>query len=132
VGIELGARIIFAVCGAALFLIILEFIRRGYIKEKYILVWLPFACILLLFSTFPSILVQLSRAVHLHYMTAVVLCTVVYFTVVLVYMTARLSRLREDVKSISQSVALLGESVRELRAEGDRGKEKERGDSGPK
>jgi membrane-bound ClpP family serine protease len=129
-GIQLGARIIFAACGIALFLIILECIRRGFIKEKYILVWLPFGCILLLFGIFPSILVRLSGAMHLHYMTIVVLCTIIYFTVVLVYMTARLSRLREDLKSVSQSITLIGETVRELRAEID-GRERVRRDSVP-
>lgn len=105
--IELGAQIIIGVCGLTLAGIIVECIRRGLIKEKYVLLWLPFAVVLMGFGVFPVLLMRLSRAVHLHYITVVVLCMIVLFTGLLLYMTIRLSRLREDVKTLAQELALI-------------------------
>jgi hypothetical protein len=105
--IALGARIIVATCGLTLALVIFECIRRGLIKEKYVLLWLPFAVVLVFFGLFPGVLLWISMQMHLHYITVIMLCLIFLFTCMLLYTTIRISRLREDVKALAQEIALL-------------------------
>lgn len=101
-----SARITFGLCSLALLGIILAMIRRGSIKEKYALLWLPLGFGFLVTSLFPELLVRISNRIHLHYMTVVVLGVIVLFTTILLYFTARLSQLREEVKSLAQAIAI--------------------------
>jgi hypothetical protein len=101
------ARVIFGACALALLAVIVGLIRRGAIKEKYALLWLPLGSAFFFVSVFPEILVRFSARVHLHYMTVVVLGVIVVYTNILLYFTARMSQLREDVKKLSQEIALI-------------------------
>jgi hypothetical protein len=104
--IMLSARLIFGLCALALVAVILAMIRKNAIKEKYALLWLPLGAGFLVMSCFPELLIDFSASVHLHYMTVVVLGIIVVFTNILLYFTARLSQLREDVKKLAQELAL--------------------------
>jgi hypothetical protein len=101
-----SARITFGLCALALMAVIIAMIRRGAIKEKYALLWLPLGFGFLVLSVFPELLVRFSTRIQLHYMTVVVLGVIVLFTNILLYFTARLSRLREDVKMLAQELAI--------------------------
>ncbi len=105
-GIEMSARLIFGLCSLGLVSIIVVMIRRNAIREKYALLWLPLGIGLLTLSFFPEILVGFSSRVHLHYMTVVVMGVIFLFTNILLYFTVRISQLREDVKKLSQEIAL--------------------------
>jgi hypothetical protein len=107
--IALLARIIFGFSGIILTALILLFIGKNSIKEKYSLLWLPLAFVFLLFGLFPNILIRISLLVHLHYITVVLLCVIFMFTCILLYLTARISSLREDVKKLAQDIALSNE-----------------------
>jgi hypothetical protein len=104
--IALPARIIFGATSIILTLCILFFILNNSIKEKYSLLWLPLACLFLVFGLFPNLLLWVSALVHLHYITVVLLCVIFIFTFILLYLTIRLSLLREDVKKLAQELAL--------------------------
>jgi hypothetical protein len=105
--IELPARLIFGACAFALAFAIAHLIRRGRIKEKYALLWVPVGATFSFFGIFPQTLVWISARAGLHYITVVLLCVIVAFTFILLYFTARLSQLREDVKNLAQEMALL-------------------------
>jgi hypothetical protein len=105
-GIQMSARLIFGLCSLGLVSIIMIMIRRNAIREKYALLWLPLGVGLLALSVFPEILVMFSARVHLHYMTVVVMGVIFLFTNILLYFTVRISQLREDVKKLSQEIAL--------------------------
>jgi hypothetical protein len=104
--IELPARIIFAVTSIILTGFILFFISNSSIKEKYSLLWLPLAFLFLLFGLFPNLLIKISTLVHLHYITVVLICIIFIFTCILLYLTIRLSSLREDVKKLAQEISI--------------------------
>jgi hypothetical protein len=106
-GILASTRIVFALSALALLAVIVALIRRGSIKEKYALLWLPLGLAFLGVSVFPEILVRISARVHLHYMTLVVLGVIVVYTNILLYFTARMSQMREDLKKLSQEIALI-------------------------
>jgi hypothetical protein len=104
--IALPARIVFGITSILLTGFILFFIGNNSIKEKYSLLWLPLAFLFLLFGLFPNLLLWISKIVHLHYITVVLLCIIFVFTCILLYLTIRLSSLREDVKKLAQEIAL--------------------------
>lgn len=101
-----SARITFGLCALALLAVIVSMIRNGSIKEKYALLWLPLGTGFLILSVFPELLVRFSTRIQLHYMTVVVLGVIVLFTNILLYFTARLSQMREDIKKLAQEVAI--------------------------
>jgi hypothetical protein len=105
--ITITARIIFGVTSIILTGFILYFIGNNSIKEKYSLLWLPLALLFLFFGLFPNFLVKISSLVHLHYITVVLLCIIFIFTCMLLYLTIRLSSLREDVKRLAQEISII-------------------------
>jgi hypothetical protein len=104
--VQPGARLVFGICFLAIMGIILAMIRMNAVREKYILLWLPLGLGFFGLSLFPGLLVVFSARIHLHYMTVVVLGVIVVFTNILLFLTMRLSQLREDVKSLAQEIAL--------------------------
>ena len=104
--IEISARILFACCALVLLLGVLQMIRKGSIKEKHSLLWIPLSLLFAMVCFFPSSLVWISQKMHLHYITVVVLCVIVAFTLILLYFTMKLSQLREDVQKLAQTIAL--------------------------
>ena len=104
--IQPGARSIFGLCFLAIMGVILLMIRKNAVREKYILLWLPLGLGFFGLSLFPELLVAFSARLHLHYMTVVVLGVILVFTNILLFLTMRLSQLREDVKSLAQEIAL--------------------------
>ncbi len=107
--LELSARLIFAGCALLVTAGILVPIRNGDIKEKYALLWLPLGIFFMVFGSFPSMLLWVSHRVHLHYITVVLLCVIIVFTYILLYITMRLSQMREDMKRLAQELALIKE-----------------------
>ena len=105
-GIQFSARVVFGLCSLGLLAAILTMVRHNAIKEKYALLWLPLGFAFLMTSLFPELLLKFSARMHLHYMTVVVLCVIVVFTNILLYFTVKMSQLREDVKKLSQEIAL--------------------------
>jgi Uncharacterized conserved protein (DUF2304) len=104
--ITVPARIIFGITSLLLTGFILFFIGNNAIKEKYSILWLPLAFLFLVFGLVPNLLLWVSNLVHLHYITVVLLCVIFIFTCILLYLTIRLSSLREDVKRLAQEIAL--------------------------
>lgn len=112
--IYLSTRLTFGLCSLALIAVILWMCRKNVIKEKYALLWLPLGLGFFVAGVFPELLLWISGALHLHYMTVVVLGIILLFTNILLYFTMRMSQLREDVKRLSQELALT--QAREPRA----------------
>lgn len=104
--IYLSTRLTFGACSLALIAVILWMCRKNVIKEKYALLWLPLGLGFFVAGVFPELLLWLSASLHLHYMTVVVLGIILLFTNILLYFTMRMSQLREDVKKLSQELAL--------------------------
>ncbi|HUI90802.1 MAG TPA: DUF2304 domain-containing protein [Chitinivibrionales bacterium] len=104
--ITITARIIFGATSILITAFILYFIGNNSIKEKYSLLWLPLAFLFLFFGLFPNLLVKISSLIHLHYITVILLCVIFIFTCMLLYLTIRLSSLREDVKKLAQEISI--------------------------
>lgn len=110
--VAVPARIIFASSAFIIVVIVLELIRRGYLKEKYILLWLPISIIFAVFGLFPDLLIFISTLLNLHYITVVLLSIIIGFSFIMLYLTLRLSKLRDDVKSLSQDIAIIKQKLK--------------------
>ncbi|MEY8233416.1 DUF2304 domain-containing protein [Oscillospiraceae bacterium 50-16] len=102
------------------FLIVLKLLRRKTLNLKYTLLWLASGAIMLMLAVFPKILGWFAALVGIYDPTNA-LFAFVFFCVVIILLsiTAIVSKLNEKSKQIIQSIALLEKRVRELESESD-------------
>ena len=102
------------------FLIVLKLLRRKTLNLKYTLLWLASGAIMLMLAVFPKILGWFAALVGI-YDPTIALFAFMFFCVVIILLsiTAIVSKLNEKSKQIIQSIALLEKRVRELESESD-------------
>lgn len=100
------------------FLIVLKLLRRKTLNLKYTLLWLVSGVIMLALAMFPRILGWFAALVGIYDPTNA-LFAFMFFCVVIILMsiTAIVSKLNEKSKQVIQSVALLEQRIRELEEE---------------
>lgn len=93
---------------------VIELVRRGFLKERYALLWVASAGASFVIGLFPGIIEGLARLFHFQYLTvlfglyfAFTLALVLCFTIVI-------SRLSEKNRALTQEVALLAHAVDKL------------------
>lgn len=114
VEIQLVHRIGILGVSLLLMLLVLELVRRGWLKEKYALLWLGTAGASLLVGIFPHLIVAAANTFHFQYLT--VLFTVYFlFTLGLVMsFSVVISQLAERNRELTQELALLAHSVERI------------------
>ena len=102
---------------AVYFALLLHLLRKRSLNLKYTLLWLLSGCIMLLLAVFPGLLDSIAGVVGI-YEPANALFAVMFFCVIiiLVSLTAIVSKLSERVKRLAQSIALLDAKTRETDA----------------
>jgi hypothetical protein len=106
-----------AVVGIAVFvfLVVVELVRRRRLMERYALLWLAAALILLVLAIWKGLLTTLSNRVGIHYPPSTLFAVGFGFAIVLLLsLSVVISRLSEQNKRLAQHVALLAERVDEL------------------
>ena len=106
-----------AVVGIAVFvfLVVVELVRRRRLMERYALLWLAAALILLILAIWKGLLTTLSNRVGIHYPPSTLFAVGFGFAIVLLLsLSVVISRLSEQNKRLAQHVALLAERVDEL------------------
>ena len=116
ISVKLQAAMLIAV--GLYFLIVLKLLRRKMLNLKYTLLWLASGVIMLALAVFPRILGGFAALVGIYDPTNA-LFAFMFFCVVMILMsiTAIVSKLNEKSKQVIQSVALLEQRVRELEEE---------------
>jgi hypothetical protein len=104
------------------FLIIVELVRRRRLMERYALLWLGAALVLLVMAIWKGLLTTVSADLGIHYPPSTLFAIGFGFLVVLVLsFSLVLSRLSEQNKRLAQHVALLARRLDDL--EQERGEE---------
>jgi len=113
---KLQAAMLIAV--ALYFLLVLRLLRQKTLNLKYTLLWLASGGIMLMLAVFPQILGWFAALVGIYEPTNA-LFAFMFFCVIIILMsiTAIVSKLNEKSKQTIQAVALLERRVRELEAE---------------
>jgi hypothetical protein len=101
-------QIISVLVSGGLFLFVFELVRRKRLLERYALLWLFAAAVLLGLSVWADLLNRISTAVGVQYGPAALFAVALGFLVVLMlHVTLVISRLTDQNKILAQRVALL-------------------------
>ena len=97
------------------FAILLNLLKQRRLQLKYTLLWLAFGVIMVVLTLFPSILDAISNFVGIYSpVNALFAIACFCFILILVSLTAIVSRQNEKIKQLVQYTALLEERVRKL------------------
>jgi len=98
-----------------LILLILELIRRNYLKERYSLLWLTSGTIFLILSLAIGLLTPVAHFLGFKIVSnALLLAGIVFLVVIALGMTVAISRLSERHKRLTQEMVLLKKRVEDL------------------
>ena len=98
-----------------LLLLVLELVRRRRLQERYAILWILTALVLLLLSIWRGALESMAGMVGIAYAPALLFAITSFFVViVLLHYSTVISRLSQQNTSLAQAVALLEERLREV------------------
>ena len=110
-------QIVSILVSLGLFLLIFELVRRRRMLERYALLWLFTAVVLLGLSVWSDLLDQVSRAIGVGYGPSTLFAVALGFiTVLLLHFSVVISRLAEQNKVLAQHVGLLQRRLERLEA----------------
>src|SRR4051795_1330026 len=121
---ELRIQIVAVVGTLALFLVVLELVRRRRLLERYALVWLGSALVLLALAAWKGLLSSISEAVGIFYPPAALFVIAFGFILfLLLHFSTAVSRLTDQSKVLAQRIALMEQRQGDLekRLPGGRG-----------
>lgn len=103
-----------AIIAAVLLLIgVLELVRRRRLMERYALLWLLSAVVILALASWPGALATVSSAIGIDYPpTALFVVAFAFVLILLLHFSTAVSRLSDQTKLLAQRQALLEERVR--------------------
>ena len=116
-------QIVAIVAATALIIVLLDLVRRRRLLERYALLWLFSAAILLALAIWRGLLEDVASLVGVAYPpNALFLIAFGFVLVLLLHFSLAVSRLSDQTKVLAQRLALLDEHVKSQGAEG-RGRE---------
>jgi len=105
-------RIALLVMSVTLLVTILELVRRGYLKERFALLWLATAGAGLVIGVFPGIITSVSALFSFQYLTVLFILSFVFLLGLVLSFTVVISRLSERNRELAQELALLENRLR--------------------
>jgi hypothetical protein len=115
--VDAQLQIVSILVSLGLFLLIFELVRRRRLLERYALLWLFTAVVLLGLSVWSDLLDQVSRAIGVGYGPSTLFAVALGFiTVLLLHFSVVISRLAEQNKVLAQHVGLLQRRLERLEA----------------
>jgi hypothetical protein len=101
---------------AAVLFLVLELIRRGRLKERYSLLWLFSGVVMLVLSLSRELLEYIARQVGIFYPPSLLfLVAFIFLLLITLHFSAVISGLSEKNKKLAQEIALLRQSLDELK-----------------
>jgi hypothetical protein len=106
-------QIIAFLAAITMFVCILELIRRRKLKERFAILWLFAAIILIIFSLWGRLLEILAKIMGIYYPPLVLIPIIILIAVVLfIYFSIIVSDQSEKIKTLAQKIALLEEEIK--------------------
>jgi hypothetical protein len=98
---------------AAMLLVVLELVRRRRLLERYALLWLFSAVVLLCLAIWRGLLARISGAIGVVYPpNALFVIAFAFILLLLLHFSTAVSRLTDQSKVLAQRIALLEERIR--------------------
>jgi hypothetical protein len=111
-------QVVAIVAAAALILVLLDLVRRRRLLERYALLWLFSAAILLALAIWRDLLADVADLIGVAYPpNALFLIAFGFVLVLLLHFSLAVSRLSDQTKVLAQRLALLDEHVRKAEQE---------------
>jgi hypothetical protein len=112
--VELKIQLLSIVASAGLLVVVLELVRRRRFLERYALVWLAAAFVLLALAIWKGLLSDLAKAIGIAYPpNALFLIAFGFVLVLLLHFSLAVSRLSDQSKVLAQKLAILEERERQ-------------------
>lgn len=109
---EIRIQVVSAVAAAGLLIVVLEAVRRRRLLERYALLWLLSAIVLLVLAVWRNLLEVLARSVGIASPpNALFFVAFAFVLVLLLHFSLAVSRLTDQTKVLAQRLALLEERV---------------------
>jgi hypothetical protein len=116
--VQTQLQIVSILVSLGLFLVVFELVRRRRLLERYALLWLFTAFVLLGLSIWGDLLDQVSRAIGVGYGPSTLFAVALGFiAVLLLHFSVVISRLAEQNKVLAQHVGLLQRRLERLESE---------------
>ena len=113
---ELRLQLVAVAATVGLLLIVLELVRRRKLLERYALLWLLSAVVLLGLAVWRGLLEQIASALGIFYPpSALFMIAFGFILVLLLHFSIAISRLADQSKVLAQRLALLEERERDAR-----------------
>lgn len=110
--ISVRIQILSIIIAVAFMLVIFRLIARGRLREEYSIVWILCTAILLLFSIWRSGLDVIARLLGIVYAPSLIFLAALFAIVVfLVHLSVVNSKQHQQIKDLSQEMALLKEKL---------------------
>lgn len=107
-----------ALSSVVIFAVIIELIRSGRLRERYALLWLGTASVILVFGLWRDLLNQLASALGIAYPpNALFVLSMGFMLLLLLHYSTVISRLHDRTTTLTQRIAILEERLRELEAD---------------
>lgn len=94
--------------------VVIELVRRGYLKERYALLWVATAAASFVIGIFPGIIEGLAAFFHFQYLTILFGMYFAFTIALILCFSIIISRLSEKNRALTQEVALLSHAVDRL------------------
>ena len=107
-------RLAITILSIFLFALILELVRRDYLKERYALLWLATSAIGLVIGILPGIIGQFARVFHFQMITILFVISFLYVLGIVLGFSIIISKITERNRRLAQEVALLGNRLEHL------------------
>ena len=120
VATEYMTRIRVVMGGVSLFVLLITFesIRKTHLQERYALLWVTTALVMLLGCFFPDAVTLFRAVTGMQYGAAMAAVAFVFLSMVSFHFSISLSSLRSKQSQVAQRVAILEERIRELEQSG--------------
>lgn len=111
----LNFQIIAIILSIILLLFVLEFVRKGVLKEKYSLLWLTASFVLLLLSLWKGLLDRIAALVGIFYPPSFLfLVAFIFLLLIVLHFSIVISIMSEKNKRLAQEVGLLKLKMEEI------------------
>jgi hypothetical protein len=106
-------QLVSTIGAAVLLLVVLEMVRRRRLMERYALLWLLSAIVLLALAVWSGALASISRAIGVIYPpNALFFVAIGFIVLLLLHFSSAVSRLSDQSETLAQRQALLEERLR--------------------
>lgn len=110
----LKIQMIIGAVSILLLVIVFELIRRRSLKEEYSLLWLLSGVVILTFSIFPNLLLIISKALGMFYLTTLFVISFLFLLLIVLHFSTVISQLSERNKDLIQELSILDFRFKEL------------------